>query len=99
MHFLRRVARSACASTPFVSHPCRIPCLPLLPLCACSLSACAVAGILVGDIDKWNDPVLKRLNPEVQRALLTHSFCTRIACRSLPRGEPPPSSVYLHCPA
>ncbi|KAI7836626.1 hypothetical protein COHA_009511 [Chlorella ohadii] len=29
-----------------------------------NLSACAVAGILVGDIDKWNDPVLKRLNPE-----------------------------------
>lgn len=30
------------------------------------LSACAVAGILVGDIDKWNDPVLKKLNPEVR---------------------------------
>lgn len=37
----------------------------LLRSLACSLSACAVAGILVGDIDKWNDPVLKKLNPEV----------------------------------
>ena len=43
--------------------------VPLHPPCSrlwCSLSACAVAGILVGDIDKWNAPLLKELNPEAR---------------------------------
>ena len=37
--------------------------LPLLP--ACRLDACAVAGVLMGNITTWDDPALVALNPDV----------------------------------
>lgn len=65
------IRSAAChAEHPALVPICRsliiIPC-PSHPLAFTRrLSACAMAGILVGDIDKWNDPVLKKLNPEVR---------------------------------
>ena len=34
-----------------------------LPFSCCSLDACAVAGILMGNITTWSDPALVALNP------------------------------------
>lgn len=55
--------------------PATLSCLP-----ARRLDACAVAGILTGNITEWDDPALAELNPEVGAALhLCHSqsYCSQ----------------------
>jgi hypothetical protein len=76
--------------------------MPQLGSSPLRLDACAVAGILTGDVRAWDDPALQELNPEVHPHLAAcpsaqvHAgpLLSRLAPRELPvscrEAHPPP---------
>jgi hypothetical protein len=83
--------------------------LPLLLPLACRLDACAVAGLLMGNITNWDDPALVALNPDVRVYVCSvwgcagspsmHSTCCSGAVRSCTLQPASLPACLPACPA
>lgn len=79
--------------------------MPQLGSSPLRLDACAVAGILTGDVRAWDDPALQELNPEVHPHLASlpsaqvHAgpLLPRLGPRELPVSSRKAHPLHAHC--